>query len=342
MRVLKMWTWIALLLAIVGGCDTPSDAPPREKAAEPGAPSPAPLEKVTLLLNWFPEAEHGGFIAAQAHGDYAEQGLEVAIVPGGPNAPVMTRVAHQARTFAVAGGDEFLQGAAVGVPAIAVMAAAQRSPMCIMVHASSGITRLKDLHNLTLAAESAYPHVQFLKRHAKLEGVTIVPYAGNVAEFLVRKDYAQQAYVTSEPFQARQKGADPRCLLFSELGYNPYASVLVTSRALVAQHPALVARMVAASVKGWQRYVRDPTLTNTHIRTLNPELDEEVLALGAAAYGRLVLADGTPPEKIGRMSLERWQTSIRQLEAVGAIPRGSVTAKDVVTTQFLPRSVSGR
>ena len=33
------------------------------------------LTKVTLQLNWFPEAEHGGYYAALVHGFFAAEGL---------------------------------------------------------------------------------------------------------------------------------------------------------------------------------------------------------------------------------------------------------------------------
>ena len=39
--------------------------------------------KVKLLLNWYPEAEHGGFYAALVHGIYEKHGLDVDILPGG-------------------------------------------------------------------------------------------------------------------------------------------------------------------------------------------------------------------------------------------------------------------
>ena len=38
--------------------------------AKASSTKPAALTKVALLLNWYPEAEHGGFYAAQVHGIY--------------------------------------------------------------------------------------------------------------------------------------------------------------------------------------------------------------------------------------------------------------------------------
>ena len=44
------------------------------------------LDKVTFGTNWLAEGEHGGFYQALADGTYRKYGLDVTIVPGGPNA----------------------------------------------------------------------------------------------------------------------------------------------------------------------------------------------------------------------------------------------------------------
>ena len=43
------------------------------------------LDKVSFGTNWVAEAEHGGFFQALADGTYRKYGLDVTIVPGGPN-----------------------------------------------------------------------------------------------------------------------------------------------------------------------------------------------------------------------------------------------------------------
>ena len=43
------------------------------------------LDKVSFGTNWVAEAEHGGFYQALADGTYRKYGLDVTIVPGGPN-----------------------------------------------------------------------------------------------------------------------------------------------------------------------------------------------------------------------------------------------------------------
>ena len=43
-------------------------------------------DKVTFGTNWLAEAEHGGYYHAVVDGTYAKYGLEVKILPGGPQA----------------------------------------------------------------------------------------------------------------------------------------------------------------------------------------------------------------------------------------------------------------
>ncbi len=57
-------------------CGAPADGPFRRW--------PSTLDKVSFGTNWVAEAEHGGFYQAVADGTYAKYGLEVTIVPGGP------------------------------------------------------------------------------------------------------------------------------------------------------------------------------------------------------------------------------------------------------------------
>ena len=47
---------------------------------DPDPPAADGLTRVQLALNWFPEAEHGGFYAALVHGYYRQRGLDAGLV----------------------------------------------------------------------------------------------------------------------------------------------------------------------------------------------------------------------------------------------------------------------
>jgi NitT/TauT family transport system substrate-binding protein len=321
----------ACLLAVAAlGCGSRTGQP---SAAQASGDKPA-ATKVRLFLNWYPEAEHGGYYAALVHGYYRDAGLDVEIVKGGPSAPVVPQVDSGQMEFGIANADGLLLARAEEAQVVALMAPLQTSPRCIMVHESSGIHDFADLKNMTLAM-NPQPFASFLQRHVPLTGVTIVPYQGSVAQFLTDDHFGQQGYVFSEPFVAKQQGGDPKTLLVADLGFNPYTSVLFTSENYLPGHEDVVGKMVAASVKGWRHYLEHPEATNQRIHEINPEMSLEALVFGVEALIPLAGGGTDREEEIGAMSLNRWQTLADQLKDLGLVKPGQVDASQAFTTKFL-------
>src|SRR5580704_11949849 len=106
---------------------------------------------VELALNWFPEAEHGGYFAALVHGYYRDAGLDVKVLPGTASSAVLQRVARNQVAFGVENADRILLGRAQQADVIALLAPIQKSPRGIMVHADSGFAKIADIANVTLA-----------------------------------------------------------------------------------------------------------------------------------------------------------------------------------------------
>jgi NitT/TauT family transport system substrate-binding protein len=320
---LSSYAWLLLMVA-AAGCG--------RSATTAGPPEPI---RVRLLLNWYPEAEHGGFYAALRQGYYRDAGLDVAIVKGGPQAPVIPQVDRGQFEFGIANADGLLLSRAEDATVVALMAPLQTSPRAIMVHAGSGINGFADLKNITIAM-NPQPFATFLRRQAPLQGVTVVPYQGSVAQFLNDPKFAQQAYVFSEPFVAKQQGGDPKTLLVADLGFNPYTSVLFTNEAYLRDNEAVVTKMVEASVRGWQHYLKHPRETNQYLHEINPEMSLEALAYGVKALRPLVF-DEVGEQQLGAMSPDRWQTLARQLQEMGLLQGEAIDATRVFTTKFLQK-----
>lgn len=318
--------------AFLFGCADDAPIPSNAGSAKPAA------DKVDLVLNWYPEAEHGGYYAALVHGYYAEAGLDVTVIPGGPNAPVLQKVATGAATFGVSNADQVLLARAQDAPLVAVMAPLQDSPRCLMVHRKSGITQFKQLQRMTIAMSSGAAWAQFLKKRLPLTDVTFVP-PGSVAQFLNDENFAQQAYVFSEPFVAKNQGGDPLCLMVSDLGFNPYTSVLFVSQDTMTKQTDLVRRMVAASIRGWATYLESPETTNKHIHEQNPEMSLEILKFGAQAMQPLC-APADSPGELGQMTSARWNALLEQMVEVGALQTGSTSGEAAHTIQFLPNKTA--
>jgi len=297
-----------LLLAIVSGCRA-------NKPAQSNGLTP-----VTLQLDWYPQPEHGGFYTAQLLGYYKAQGLDVTIVPLPQYGGVAQQVASGKADFSLGSSDQILEWNSNGLPLVAVAATMQHDPQAVMVHKESSIHDFKDLEGRTIAAQTGATWLKYVISRYNLHQVRQVPSTLSVANFLADPNYVQQIFVTSEPFFARQGGAEVRTLLISSSGYDPYR-VQFTTRDFVLRNPDVVAKFVRASIRGWQEYLRNPGPTNAHLLKLNPALNPAQVAYTVQALRNGGFVNGGDPSgaQVGRMSADRWQTGFDQLRSLGIL-----------------------
>jgi NitT/TauT family transport system substrate-binding protein len=311
------------------GCDAPNvkkaETATAKNTADQNKTDATKATKVALLLNWYPEAEHGGFYAAQVHGIYEKYGLDVDIQPGGKNTVVPQSLTLGRVQFGVANADDVLVARNQDVPLVALMAPIQDGPRCIMVRADSGITSFEQLKNVTLQIDSTRPYIPFLKSKGLLDdSVKLAPYFGSVAQLVAGPGYAAQGYNFSEPFMARQQGVEVNQLMMSDIGYNPYASLLVATSDYVDGNADVCKRMVQASVEGWVKYLSDPVQTNEVILKANKQgLEKPALEFGVEALKPLCMKDGDV-SRVGQMSRERWTQLADTLVELKLIDRAKV------------------
>jgi NitT/TauT family transport system substrate-binding protein len=121
--------------------------------------------------------------------------------------------------------------------------------------------------------------------------------------------------------------------MVSDLGFNPYASVLITRRELVEKEPKRVREAVVASQRGWQIYLQSGEKAHRKIHELNPEMSLDILDFGHGEMQKLL--DPKVNRPFGTMDEERWTTLIGQMEACGLVKGGTVHAGACFTNQFL-------
>ena len=278
------------------------------------------LTSVTLQLDWYPQPEHGGFYTAQLLGYYKAEGLEVTLMPLPQYGSVAQQVASGKATFGLGSSDQILEWNSNGLPLVAVSATMQHDPQAVMVHKDSPIHDFKDLEGRTVAAQTGATWLKYVISRYNLHQVRQIPSTLSVANFLADPNYVQQIFVTSEPFFARQGGAEVRTLLISSSGYDPYR-VQFTTREFALQHADLVQRFVRASIRGWQEYLRNPDATNAHLLQLNPVLNPAQVAYTAQALRDGGFVDGGDHSgaQLGRMKAERWHTAFNQLKSLGIL-----------------------
>lgn len=326
---------LAAFLVLAAGCSS-SEPNAGPSAAEGSASGPT---KIRVQLNWYPESEHGGVYQAKADETYSEADLQVEISPGGSQTPVAPQLELGRSDFGFANADDVVLARRQGMDIVAVLAAMQNSPRCILVQENSGVTSLDNLSGMTLQLQPGRLFVEFMRDKGILNEVQEVPYQGSVAPLIADRKVGIQAYSFAEPLLAQQEGVDVRTLMVSDLGWNPYSSVLITSGDLIRNDPEKVRRFVQATRIGWQNYLQDPALGNEAILEDNEHgMTAEALEFGSTGLRGLALPDGMDVENVGLMSLERWTTLVEQIDKLEPDASSKVTPEECFTNEFLEPS----
>src|SRR6202140_2918697 len=303
------------------------------------------LDKVSFGTNWVPEAEHGGFFQAVADGTYRNYGLDVTIVPGGPNENNrMLLIAGKLDFFMAANTLMSFDAVANNVPVVTVAAIFQKDPQVFLTHPESKIMKLEQLKPLTLfvSKEGITSYFQWLKSEYGFSEAKVRPYTFNPQPFIADQQSAMQGYVTSEPFAIEKSaGFKPNVILLADYGFNTYSTLIETRRELIDKKPDLVQRFVDASIIGWYNYLYgDNTPGNALIKKLNPEMTDELLVYSLnkmKEYG-IVDSGDSLRDGIGAMTDDRAASFFDKMVRAG-VERPDIDFRKAYTLRFVNKGV---
>lgn len=303
------------------------------------------LDKVSFGTNWVAEAEHGGFFQAVADGTYAKYGLDVTIVPGGPNVNNgILLVAGKLDFYMSANTLKSFDGVANNVPVVSVAAIFQKDPQVFLTYPNPKITKLDDLKPLTLfiSKEGIVGYFQWMRSELGFSESKVKPYTFNAQPFLADKNSAMQGYVTSEPYSIeKEAGFKPTVMLIADYGFDGYSTLIETRRDLVDKKPDLVQRFVDASIIGWYNYLYgDNKAANAMIMKLNPEMTDEQLAYSVAKMKEYGIVDSGDALKdgIGAMSDARVASFFDKMSRAGVV-KPDLDYRKSYTLQFVNKGV---
>src|SRR3984893_4904783 len=303
------------------------------------------LDKVSFGTNWVAEAEHGGFFQAVADGTYRKYGLDVTIVPGGPNDNTrMLLIACKIDLFMAANTLMSFDAVTNDVPVVTIAAMFQKDPQVLLTHPELKITRLEELKPLTLlvSKEGISSYFQWLKSEYGFSEKNVRPYTFNPQPFIANAQSAMQGYVTSEPYAIEKAaGFKPGIILLADAGFNTYSTLIETRRELIDKKPDLVQRFVDASIIGWYHYLYgDNAPANALIRKLNPEMTDELLAYSVARMKEFGIVDSgdTLYDGIGAMN-DAWATSFFDKRGRAVVVRPYIDFRKAYTLRFVNKAV---
>lgn len=279
-------------------------------------------QKVTLYLKWVPQYQFAGYLVAKEKGYYKDAGLDVRIVPGGPNINTVQEIADGAAQFGIQTAEPIFYAYTHGLNLTMLMADFQEPYEEYMVKKSSNIMSVKDFAGKTVAINIGGLSQLLLPVMLESEGVDpssvrTMRKTISLAPFLSGHVPIWNGYVGNEPYQAMNQGVPVR--VFKLATYVPkwYGDVLFAKTSYVESHPEIVKKFVAASEKGWVYATEHPQQTIAIIRKINPQKSEKALSQEAAAAIPLMTSADTKAHCFGWMDKSRVQAMEQDMVKFG-------------------------
>jgi putative hydroxymethylpyrimidine transport system substrate-binding protein len=295
---------VALLLATLGaGCGE------KEDVLEPGEP-----QELTLMLDYFPNADHAGIYAADANGDFTAAGIDLTIrQPPDPAAPIK-QVAAGRVDLAISYEPELLRARDEGLRVVAVGAIVRKPLSSIISLPKANVRTPADLAGKTVGTagidyQSAYLRTILTDAGVDPSTVTERNVGFNFTPALLtgRVDATLGAFWNYEGTQLRLAGRKPRIIRMEQAGVPTYDElVLVANESALERDGGRIRAFLSALSRGTRQLARDPARGVQPLLDANPDLDPRLQRAAVRATLPLLLpAAGRP---FGWQEPAEWQT----------------------------------
>jgi NitT/TauT family transport system substrate-binding protein len=276
-------------------------------------------DKIRLQIKWVPQAQFAGYFMALEKGYYADENLDVTIVPGGPDIIPEQQVTNGQVDFGVDWVASFLAFRDKGLPIVDIAQIYQSSGLMLISRKSANINSAQDLKGRNVGVWYGGNEFEFLALMDKLhqdpdKDLNVIKQGFTMDPFLAGQMDAASAMTYNEYQIVLESGVNPEDLnviRYNDEGVGMLEDNLFTTEDMVRNKPDLVQRFVRASVKGWQSAIDDQAgAVDSVMKYVEPgstTADHQTRMMSEVA--KLVLAPGMTPDQIGVMDANRFATT---------------------------------
>jgi len=285
------------------------------------------------------------FYVALDRGYYADAGFDVTVQQG-PNPDLLAQLGAGSIDFAVTSGDSLVPARAAGIPVRYVMAQFQKYPVGATAIAGKGAPLVKpeDLKGRRVGVSQLNGSTYFgLLALLQAGGLTLddiqlvtIGFAELEALTQDRIDVAM-TYLVNEPVQAREMGYTMEELAVSDF-VNMVSTGLVTSDAMIEQHPDVVQRFVEATLKGLKDSLDNPDAAFEASMKRMPEITGDTVRIQRAVLEQAQKWQQPPAgHPLGWTDPEAWKNTQDLLVSVGIV-KTPVDLDSLYTNAFVEQA----
>jgi len=327
---MKKWKLIFMAaLALVG-------------ALLPTACANAAPEKLTVILDWYPNTNHTGLYVALDKGYFSDLGLDVTIQQPGDTLDSLQMVAAGSAQFGVSYQENVTYSLTSGTPppVQAIGAILQHNTSSFSSPVSKGIATPADFAGKTYGGYGAPVEQAVIwalcdKYGVARDSVKIVDLGMSDFFAAVQGDVDfSWIYLGWTDIEAQQRGIQLNNILLSDedprLDY--YTPVIVGNTDFMSAHPDVASKFMRAVSEGYDYCVSNPDDAAQILCKYAPDLDSTVVRLSQEFLADKYIADAP---QFGWMDQSRWDALSDFMVQYDVIPR-ALDSSIAFTDKYLP------
>lgn len=273
---------------------------------------------VAFQLSWLHSTQFAGSYIALQNGWWTEAGLDVTLLPGGPNAPVEPPVVSGTALMGISAADYTAAAVAEGAPFKIIGVAMQNNPFAIASLDENPVNMPADLEGKRIGM--ALANTPVLQALCTLNGVDfdaieIVPTQYSPQPLLTGEVDCLLCWATDLPVAMTVQGVANATMLMADHGYAVHAQTYIVTEDSLANRRSEIVTLMRGEVRGWNAYRAD-TIAATDL-TLelfqDAGLDREAQLLQADRQVPLMFSDLTDANGFGWWTDETVAANIETL-----------------------------
>lgn len=282
---------------------------------------------VALQLSWLHSVQFGGSYIAKSKGYWSDAGLNVALNPGGPNAPVDPAVVTGQALIGISAADYASASVEQGAPFKIIGVAMQKNPFVIASLPANPVNTPADLVGKRIGMALANtPVLQALCtiNNVDINQIEIVPTQYDAAPLIADQVDCLLCWETDLPVAMAIQGVDSVTMLMADHGYAVHSQTYIATDDSIANRRGDLVAMMRGEVMGWNDYKADPKAAAALTLELYPDQGLDLPTQEMQAERQLPLMFSALTEEFG-FGWFTDETVAQNVETLGLLGR-SVTA----------------
>ncbi len=277
---------------------------------------------VNFQLSWLHSVQFGGSYIASDKGYWRDLGLEVALNPGGPNAPVEPPVVSGQALVGISAADYTAAAVDEGAPFKIITVAMQKNPFVVASLPANPVNTPADLPGKKIGMALANtPVLRALctLNNVDINTIDIVPTQYDAAPLVSGQVDCLLCWETDLPVAMTMQGVDNLTMLMADHGYAVHSQTYIATTDSIATRRADIVALLKGEIMGWNDYKADTDAAAELTVAMFPDqgLDLATQKLQAARQVPLMFSGLTDANGFGWFTDETVAANVATLALLG-------------------------